>query len=51
MRSQVIQNRLLLSRIVAGVPGLVNTFETLDEFIEDCAAAGLPLPTTGAMVQ
>ena len=38
-------------RIVAGVPGLVNTFETLDEFIEDCAAAGMPLPTTGAMVQ
>ena len=30
-------------RIVAGIPGLANTFETLDEFIEDCAAAGMPI--------
>ncbi len=35
-------------RIVAGIPGLANTFETLDEFIEDCAAAGMPLePSAG----
>ena len=32
------------SRIVAGVPGLANTFDTLDEFLEDWSAAGLPLP-------
>ena len=35
-------------RIVAGIPGLANTFETLDEFIEDCEAAGMPLPSTVA---
>ncbi len=28
---------------IAGVPGLANTFETLDEFLEDAAAAGVTL--------
>jgi alkanesulfonate monooxygenase SsuD/methylene tetrahydromethanopterin reductase-like flavin-dependent oxidoreductase (luciferase family) len=32
------------SRFVAGVPGLANTFETLDEFLEDWAAAGQQVP-------
>lgn len=31
-------------RFIAGVPGLANTFETLDEFIEDAATAGFALP-------
>jgi hypothetical protein len=28
---------------IAGVPGLANTFETLDEFLEDAAAVGITL--------
>jgi hypothetical protein len=28
---------------IAGVPGLATTFETLDEFFEDAAAAGVTL--------
>ena len=31
-------------RFVAGVPGLANTFETLDEFLADWTAAGQALP-------
>ena len=30
-------------RFVAGVPGLANTFETLDEFVEEAAAGGFTL--------
>jgi alkanesulfonate monooxygenase SsuD/methylene tetrahydromethanopterin reductase-like flavin-dependent oxidoreductase (luciferase family) len=32
------------SRFVAGVPGLANTFATLDEFLDDWAAAGMAPP-------
>jgi hypothetical protein len=31
-------------RFIAGVPGLANTFETLDEFLEEATAAGLFVP-------
>jgi hypothetical protein len=30
---------------IAGIPGLANTFETLDEFLEDAAAVGVTLGT------
>jgi len=33
---------------IAGVPGLANTFETLDEFLEDAAAAGVVLDPVSA---
>ncbi len=32
---------------IAGVPGLANTFETIDEFLEDAAAAGVGLDGGG----
>lgn len=35
---------------VAGVPGLANTFETLDAFLEDAAAAGVTLEAEGMAV-
>jgi alkanesulfonate monooxygenase SsuD/methylene tetrahydromethanopterin reductase-like flavin-dependent oxidoreductase (luciferase family) len=34
-------------RFVAGVPGLANTFETLDEFLDDAAAAGVTITAPG----
>jgi hypothetical protein len=30
-------------RLIAGVPGLATTFETLDEFLEDAAQAGITI--------
>ncbi len=38
-------------RFVAGVPGLANTFETLDEFLEEAAAAGVHLAPLTASPQ
>jgi alkanesulfonate monooxygenase SsuD/methylene tetrahydromethanopterin reductase-like flavin-dependent oxidoreductase (luciferase family) len=36
-------------RFIAGVPGLANTFETLDEFLEDWEAAGMVPPQPAAV--
>ena len=36
-----------VSRLTCGIPGLANTDETMYEFLEDCASAGIPLvPST-----
>ena len=45
-RAEVIAQvaELGFDRFVAGVPGLANTFETLDEFLEDWVAAGQARP-------
>ena len=46
-RAEVIAQlaELGFDRFVAGVPGLANAFDTLDEFLEDCGAAGQTPPT------
>ncbi len=48
-RSEIIADALAagFDRFIAGVPGLANTFETLDEFLEDAAAAGVHLADSG----
>ena len=44
-RTEIIADAIAVGfdRFIAGVPGLANTFETLDEFLEDAAAAGVHL--------
>jgi alkanesulfonate monooxygenase SsuD/methylene tetrahydromethanopterin reductase-like flavin-dependent oxidoreductase (luciferase family) len=51
-RTEVIAQlaELGFHRFIAGVPGLANTFETLDEFLEDWVAAGQPRPTPAGAV-
>jgi alkanesulfonate monooxygenase SsuD/methylene tetrahydromethanopterin reductase-like flavin-dependent oxidoreductase (luciferase family) len=36
------------SRMMCGIPGLSNTDETIYEFLDDCRAAGMPLPNSRA---
>jgi alkanesulfonate monooxygenase SsuD/methylene tetrahydromethanopterin reductase-like flavin-dependent oxidoreductase (luciferase family) len=44
-RAEIIRDAagLGFDRFVCGVPGMANTFETLDELLEDAAAAGITL--------